>query len=191
MTARTHDLAAITALGIVAVLNPPASITLGTAILAVVANQIGGIFPDIDQPTAPFWRNLPIGGFIGRMIDKMLGGHRFLTHSLIGLALTGLLLDIFLHFIHPLVRSVSIDVVWWSFMIGMLSHLIMDTFTKEGVPWLLPIPFKFGFPPIKKLRLTTGKYGEKIVFVGLLVFDAWFLSVHYHQLSNLVHSQIH
>jgi len=55
MTGRTHDLAAITALGVVVVLmTPEHTVTLGTAIAAVFANLIGGIAPDIDQPTAPF-----------------------------------------------------------------------------------------------------------------------------------------
>lgn len=53
MTGRTHDLAAFTALGIVVLANPPGAITLSTAILAVFFNLVGGIAPDIDQPTAP------------------------------------------------------------------------------------------------------------------------------------------
>ena len=55
MTARTHDLAAITAFGLVATVQSVRTVTVATAILAVLFNQIGGIFPDIDQPTAyPF-----------------------------------------------------------------------------------------------------------------------------------------
>jgi uncharacterized metal-binding protein len=63
MTARTHDLAAITALGVVLLNQPARSVSVSCAILVVVANQLGGIAPDIDQPTAPFWRNLPVGKF--------------------------------------------------------------------------------------------------------------------------------
>jgi len=81
MTARTHDLAAITALGIAVLLDPPQAVRLSTVLLAILANQIGGIAPDIDQPTAPFWRNLPEGHFAGKFFGKMLGGHRFLSHS--------------------------------------------------------------------------------------------------------------
>src|SRR3989344_456578 len=101
MTARTHDLAAVTVLGIVAVSTLNIQITLGTALIALVANQLGGIAPDIDQPTAPFWRNLPVGGYFGKIVDKMLGGHRFLSHSLIGVVGFGLLADIVLKFLHP------------------------------------------------------------------------------------------
>jgi hypothetical protein len=49
MTGRTHDLAAITTLGIVVIANPPGAVTLSTAILAVFFNLVGGIAPDIDQ----------------------------------------------------------------------------------------------------------------------------------------------
>ena len=66
MIARTHDLAAITALGVVFLSVPMPAITLSTVILAIIANLVGGITPDIDQPTAPFWRNLPVGKYFGK-----------------------------------------------------------------------------------------------------------------------------
>jgi inner membrane protein len=182
MTGRTHDLAAVTALGGLLIVYPVGNVTLATAIVAFFANQIGGITPDIDQPTAPFWRNLPIGGYFGKVIGKMMGGHRFITHSLLGLALFGFLSRALLLFIHPLMPRVDIVLVWWAFMIGMLSHLLMDTLTKEGVPWLLPIPIKFGFPPIRKLRITTGKSMEKLLFLGLVGLDGFYLSTHYQHL---------
>jgi inner membrane protein len=186
MTGRTHDLAAVTSLGVVLAMYPVANITLATALISLLANQIGGIFPDIDQPTAPFWRNLPIGGFFGRLIDKMLGGHRFLTHSLIGLGLFGLLSNLLLKFIHPLMPHVNIHLVWLAFMIGLSSHLVMDTFTKEGVPWLLPIPVKFGIPPFKGLRITTGKKLEKALFLVLGAADIIYLARHYRHLIVLL-----
>jgi len=190
MTARTHDLGALTALGIVVLLNPIGQVTLATVLVALLANQIGGIVPDIDQPTAPFWRNLPVGKFFGRFFDKMLGGHRFITHSLLGVLLFGFLAKLLLIFLHPIMPHVNIGLVWWAFIIGMLSHLVMDTFTKEGVPWLLPIPIKFGLPPVKSLRITTGKGGERIIFLSLLAFDIWFLASRYSELLTIVHQHI-
>lgn len=191
MTARTHDLAAITALGVVFVSGPVRTVTLATAIAAVFANLIGGITPDIDQPTAPFWRNLPVGKYFGRIFDMLTGGHRFLTHSLMGLALFGFAAHWLLVFLHPLFSRVDIGLVWWAFMIGMLSHLVMDTLTKEGVPWLLPIPVKFGFPPLKRLRITTGKALETFgVFPLLLVFNLFFYWANYHELLDIIHHRI-
>src|SRR5690348_17217867 len=101
MTGRTHDLAAFTALTAVAVTQPLPSMTLGTVTVAVLANLIGGIAPDIDEPTAPFWRNLPIGGVFGRILHAVVGGHRFLLHSLLGMLGMGLLLDLLLLFLRP------------------------------------------------------------------------------------------
>lgn len=190
MTARTHDLAAITALGIVALMVHVPALTLSTLLIALLANQIGGITPDIDQPTAPFWRNLPVAGFFGRLIDKMLGGHRFLTHSLIGVALFGFLAKALLIFLHPIMKSTDTYIVWWAFIIGMLSHLVMDTLTKEGVPWLLPIPVKFGFPPIRALRITTGKKLESLLFLLLLIFDVLASWAYYPQLLAIIQSRI-
>jgi len=191
MTSRTHDLAAVTALGLVVLTQPPRTITLATALVALLANQIGGIVPDIDQPTAPFWRNLPVGKFFGKIFDKLLGGHRFLTHSLLGVALCGFLAKLLLTTLHPIMPHIDIGLVWWAFIIGMVSHLIMDTLTKEGVPWLLPIPFKFGLPPLKRFRITTGKFLELgIIFPGLLLFDVWYCAMHYTSLLALIHRHL-
>jgi inner membrane protein len=181
VTARTHDLAAVTALGIIYLASSRPAMTLSTAIVAVFANLIGGITPDIDQPTAPFWRNLPVGKYFGRIFDMLAGGHRFLTHSLLGLAIFGFLAHLLLLFLGPIMGSVDIGLVWWAFMIGMASHLVMDTLTKEGVPWLLPIPVKFGFPPLKAWRITTGKWVETWVVFPLLLVLNLFLYTHYRQ----------
>jgi membrane-bound metal-dependent hydrolase YbcI (DUF457 family) len=191
MTGRTHDLAAITALGAVVFIASPRTVTLATALVAVLANQLGGIAPDIDQPTAPLWRNLPEGKIFGKLFDKSVGGHRFLTHSLLGFALFGFLTHLLLTFLHPIMGHVDSSLVWWAFMIGMLSHLFMDTLTKEGVPWLLPLPVKFGLPPVKDLRITTGKAMETLViFPGLLGLDIWFCASHYQTLMVIVHQRI-
>ncbi len=111
MTARTHDLAAFTLLGVVFLVRPEQTLTLTTAILAILANLIGGITPDIDQPTAPLWRNLPVGKYVGRVFGKLLGGHRFLTHSILGLALFGVASHWMLVFVHPIMPTVNIDLV--------------------------------------------------------------------------------
>ena len=192
MTARTHDLAAITGLFAVIFFMPVLpSISLGTAIACLLANQLGGIAPDIDQPTAPLWRNLPVAGLFGKIISKMLGGHRFLTHSLLGVALLGWLVKLLLAFIHPFFPQLNSGYIFWAFIIGVLSHLVMDSFTKEGVPWLLPFPYKFGFPPIKKLRVVTGKKLESfVIFPTIVVFDLVFCALYYQDLINLLHNHI-
>ena len=197
MTSRTHDLAAFTALGLIvfgaqnsALL--PHNITLGTGLFAIAANLIGGIAPDIDQPTAPFWRNLPIGHLFGKVIDPLLlGGHRFISHSLVGLVLFGTGWHYLLQFLKPSLPTINMDIVWWAFIIGFTSHLIMDTITREGVPWLLPIPVKFGIPPFKSLRIVTGGLVENfIVFPALLLFNGYLYYTHYGKLLEILHHHI-
>jgi membrane-bound metal-dependent hydrolase YbcI (DUF457 family) len=189
MTGRTHDLAAITALlAVICLFAPVYNLSLATLLVAILANQIGGILPDIDQPTAPFWRNLPVGKTVGRFFDKFIGGHRFITHSLLGVVLFGFLFWMLLTFLHPVILNVDSMLVWWAFMIGIMSHLVMDSFTKEGVPWLLPLPLKLGLPPVKAWRLTTGKAIETLlVFPGLIVLSGLLLSTHYNYLLQLLH----
>ncbi|TAH32232.1 metal-dependent hydrolase [Candidatus Saccharibacteria bacterium] len=192
MTGRTHDLAALTALGAVVLVWPPESVTLGTALLAVLANQLGGIAPDIDQPTAPFWRNLPSTKFVGRIFSKLSGGHRFLSHSILGLIGFGFLFKLLLTVLHPILPTIDITLVWYAFMIGMVSHLVMDMFTKEGVPLLLPVPFKFGLPPVRKFRVTTGKVVEAaVIFPALIGINIWLYASHYTEIMTLLHQNLH
>lgn len=191
MTGRTHDTAALTALGLSVAFFGVPSVTLATVLVALLANQIGGITPDIDQPTAPFWRNLPIGRFFGRFTDKLLGGHRFLTHSLLGAGLFAYAANWLLIILRPIMPHVDIHLVWWAFVIGLISHLIMDSFTKEGVPWLLPIPIKLGIPPVKALRITTGKVIENcIIFPGLILVNIALCAHYYPQIVAFIHTRL-
>lgn len=188
MTGRTHDLAAFTALGFIVLTQPLPQITLATGLVAVFANLVGGIAPDIDQPTAPFWNNLPIGGVAGRVFDRALGGHRFISHSLLGVVLFGFAFHYVLQILRPSFPTLNMGIIWLSFMIGFISHLVMDTFTREGVPWLLPVPVKFGIPPMRDFRVETGKFVERfIIFPGLIALNGYLYYVHYTILLELFH----
>lgn len=147
--------------------------------------------PDVDQPTAPFWRNLPVMRLFGKIAGEALGGHRTISHSILGLGLFGFLAKLLLQFLHPIMPHVNIGLVWWAFIIGMVSHLVMDSFTKEGVPWLWPIPIKFGFPPLRMLRVTTGKKAEVLlVFPLLLLCNLWLYVSHYQEIRVLLHTYL-
>ena len=165
--------------------------TVATALAAVLANQLGGIAPDIDQPTAPLWRNLPVGRYVGKIFGALVGGHRFLSHSLLGVGVFAVLARLALEFFQPMMPRIDIGFVWFAFVIGMVSHLIMDTFTKEGVPWLLPLPFKIGIPPLKAWRITTGKGVEMYIILPLLIIiTVWLASTHYTVLSQIVQTKL-
>ena len=189
MTGRTHDMAAFTALSIIVVTHPLPHITLATGLVAITANLIGGITPDIDQPTAPFWRNLPVAHYFGKFFDRLLGGHRFLSHSVLGIFLFGMGWHYLLKILTPSFPHLDMDIIWWSFMIGFVSHLVMDTLTQDGVPWLLPLPFKFGFPPIRALRVATGGLVERfIVFPSLIAIDVFIVYQNYAKIHLMLHS---
>lgn len=186
MTGRTHDLAAFTAMTVVLVTQPIPQMTLATALVAFSANMIGGLAPDIDQPTAALWNRMRGGSIIGRLIKPFLGGHRYISHSLIGIALFGFVSKIILETMSTILL-VDMQIVWWAFMIGYVSHLIMDTFTTEGVPWLFPIPIKFGIPPFRFSRMKTGGVVEKsFVFPGLLIANAYLVYAHYQKILDFI-----
>ena len=187
MTGRTHDLAAFTTLLCFVALSPSLPhISLATGIVALGANMIGGLAPDIDQPTADLWNKIPAGSVVGRIFYPLFGGHRFISHSIVGVFLFGYGLMLFLNAISGILL-VNMTVVWWAFMIGFVSHLVMDTLTRDGVPWLFPIPVRLGIPPFRGLRIKTGGMIEKsIIFPGLLALTFYIIYLHYAKFSDFI-----
>lgn len=191
MTGRTHDLVAFTTLSYIALSQPIQHIGLGTIIFAFTANMIGGLTPDIDQPTAKLWHEIPAGSIFGKIISPLFGGHRFISHSIIGIILFGFVSYYVLQLASHTIL-VNMTIVWWSFMIGYISHLVMDTFTHEGVPWFFPIPWKIGIPPIKVLRIKTGGIIEKaIVFPGFVMLTLYLYYNQYAKVLLFLHNYIH
>jgi inner membrane protein len=188
MTGRTHDLAAFTALTITLVVLPVPHISLATALVAFGANMIGGLAPDLDQPSAKLYSEIRGGSILAKVIDPLLGSHRLLSHSFLGMALFGFVANFLLEAAKG-VLLVDMHIVWWSFMIGVVSHLLMDTLTKEGVPWLFPLPIKFGFPPLSFFRVKTGGFVEKsIVFPLLLIVNGYLFVVYYSRFLHFFRS---
>lgn len=176
MTGRTHDLTAFTALLVVFLLLPEIpDMSFATAVAVFGFNFIGGLFPDIDQPTSDFWDNFRLGPFVAKVVCPALGGHRHFSHSVLGLVVIGWGSK---QLFEPLSGIILIDfeLVWWSFMIGVVAHIIMDLPTKDGVPLLWPVKVEIGIPPIKRLRMRSGKFTENyIVFPGFLLLTGYLL----------------
>lgn len=179
MTGRTHDLAALTLLNCVFITQPLMNMSVSTAFISGGACIIGGLTPDIDQPTADLWRRLPAGSIIGRILSPLLGSHRMISHSLVGIAVFGFLSMKFLDAIRGVIL-VDMTIVWVAFMTGFISHLIIDVITKEGEPLLFPLPFKIGIPPFRALRIETGGLMEKsIIFPGLMLLNGYLVYTNY------------
>ncbi len=188
MTERTHDLFAFTLLNIILVTQTVPNMSVATAVMACGSTFIGGLIPDIDQPTNGFWQILPAGSIVGRIVQPFLGSHRVLSHSLLGMALICYLLKLLLTSISSIVL-VDMTIVWYGFIIGYASHLIADSLTKEGVPWLFPIPVRLGIPPWKALRVTTGGMIEKgLLFPGLLILNGYLVYTNYPHYVQLLHT---
>lgn len=190
MTGRTHDLVAFTALNYAFVVTPLIDMSLATALTAFTMNMVGGLAPDIDQSTAALYRRVRGGSYLGKVVAPLIGGHRFLSHSLIGVALFGIGMKFVLGLVGN-VLIVNMDIVWWAFMIGFVSHLIADTFTRDGVPWLFPIPIRFGIPPLKALRFKTAGVVEKsFVFPILIIINGYLIYMNYGKFLDFIRHYI-
>jgi inner membrane protein len=126
----------------------------GVPAYAVPAAVIGSTFPDIDLKFSDL---IPSKG----KKKTLWRTHRGITHHpLVVVAL--FLLWVYLSKTYPQYKF-----YWdylYGFWVGYLSHLVLDAFTKLG------IPVGFGYYPRFSLKLMkTGGIGEKVVFVLLVI----------------------
>ncbi len=182
MTGRTHDLAAFTALNIAFLAYQPfPDMTLATVLTAVGANMIGGLLPDIDNGTSDIWDKMRGGNILAKFIQPLVGKHRMISHSILGMAIIGYILNYLLSWMGTFLL-VDMEIIWWSVMIGFISHLVTDSMTKQGVPWLFPIPFRFGIPPFEFMRMKTGGFIENFIVVpGMIIFNTYVIYSNYDQ----------
>lgn len=156
--------------------SPPLGATAALAVL--VAAVAAATVPDLDRPRA-LWARL---AFL-----PLTHGHRHLWHSLLGLALWAGLLALALP---PLLRlaggvpgltGAAADLlrasgaIWLAAVAGYVSHLVLDTLTIEGVPWLYPLPWRLGLPLVARWRLRTGGLREQWLVVPALLVLAGLL----------------
>ncbi len=176
MTARTHDAFAFASLLTVAVIYPPQTLNVLTLSSVIIGNIVGSLIPDMDQASNRLWDLLPAGDYLGKVFRRLFLSHRTLSHSVLG----GFLLYKILEWLLPkLLNPAHIDseIVMASIMIGFVSHLLADSLTKEGLPLLFPFKFKFGFPPLSFLRITTGSWAENfLVLPSVAVYIVWFIN---------------
>ncbi len=188
MTSRTHDLFAFTFLAGTVAYFQLGAMSLSTAVVALATGFLGGLAPDLDEPGSALWRRLPAGSgsIVGRIVAPIFGSHRFISHSIVGLCLFGFGAKRLLDLVSPVVL-VDMNVVWWGFVLGVVSHLVADSLTVEGVPWLWPLKWKFGFPPFAFLRIKTGGFLEKfLVFPALLGLNGALFYYRYQIFLNFI-----
>jgi len=128
------------------------SINWSIAIFAI----IGALLPDIDTPQSILGRFLrPMSAYIERKF-----GHRQATHSLLAVLILGLIT----------IPLICVNLFCWiALFSGYLSHLLIDSVNKSGVPLFYPSSIRAVMPKPEKWRIAVGTKAETIVMVIILI----------------------
>lgn len=109
-------------------------VSTGASVAFACSCIIGSAFPDIDiAGSAISKRTRPAANLVG-----MVFGHRQFIHSGVNMLLLAWLGQMFLPG-----RIESWRAVLGGFLLGFFLHLVQDTCTVGGVPWLFPIRKQF------------------------------------------------
>lgn len=156
----------------------------------LTATIICSILPDIDHPKSP----IGILFFpIAKWLDRKYG-HRTITHSLFFLFSGTTIVKIFEMFIFPSPAG-GVQVGALIFFFAVLSHLILDMVTVQGVPLFYPIKRNpCVIPGNQDYRLVSGKAKEEIVaflifcFMNFLCWDLYAKGfwTHYNQIFTTI-----
>lgn len=144
---------------------------------------LGALVPDIDNARSTIGKR---AGFVSKGIQS-LAGHRTIFHSLFGLVMVGAFiwfaqyaLGLALYYQFGLHRagealgaltgpgvdlSTGRGVAFVALMVGYFLHLVADSLTLGGVPWLWPNHVRLGFPPQRTWRFRTGSWREPATVV--------------------------
>ena len=90
----------------------------------------GSLLPDIDSQHSGLGRMVkPLSGLLERKV-----GHRTITHSALGVLGFGVLTS-WLLLIYP--------IAWVWLLVGVMTHILLDTANVSGVPFLYPLRLQF------------------------------------------------
>ncbi len=131
----------------------------GSIYIALSVCLIASVIADIDHHKSKVGRKLPI---LSRIIESVFS-HRGFIHSLLFAMI--LFITIYFTLLH---YSISVYYAY-AFLIGYLSHLLIDSLNPQGVAWL---------HPFSKHRLrgfiNTNSFGEKaillVIFLVIITF---------------------
>ena len=149
MTYKTHFVGGICAAALTSTVMPVESLAVVTAVSAVSA-----LVPDLDIEDSKLGRK---AGFISKGISRAFG-HRGFFHTPI--------LYIVLYLLMSMALPTSICL---GFLVGTMSHLILDSFNYKGIMWLFPLTKKhFHIASIK-----TRGFGETMFLVAMVVLSVY------------------
>ena len=167
MMGKTHSLiGGASWLGCLAgsVLVKGGSISAGVALGGWVISSLAALGPDIDSKNSTGSQLL---GWPTELLSwgirKGFGGHRQITHSLLGIAIVvGLLL-----------ASVKLGMASWVALAmgyGWVSHVLSDSITVQMCPWLWPRRTKFGIPLVRTAHDSENKVVVPVTIALSLIF---------------------
>lgn len=185
MVGKTHQLVGFTAVYSLAVFTNIGHLNTQTLIASILLITLGSLTPDLDSQENKLYTLIPFGQkIVAEIGERAFGKHRSISHSLIGIGIFGFLSHFLIYKI-PSANGFNLNALWYSYFVSLLAHLVADAVTKEGIPLLWPIPWKFGFPPFKFLRMKTGGFIETffvrlllVSFIILLTYWKWDIVLH-------------
>lgn len=151
MLMKTHVIGGV-ALGLYA-----AQVLPHDPILLTGAAAFGALLPDIDHAGSTLGRKVP---FAAKTIRGIFG-HRTFTHSIAGIGGAAWLMSLLP--IHPAIFS--------GVIIGIISHIVLDAITKDGVKLFWPFPIKVGIPLVR-----TGGPLETFIGIALIILCVYLLA---------------
>lgn len=164
MMGRTHmATGALAGAAIVALTQPDPATAAGF----IAVCTYSALVPDFDHPSSKVSRALPIvGPLIARLVARAAGGHRGLTHSLLGLAILAAAL---------LPAAALLGLPAWlpyAVLVGCATHIAGDAATETGVPLLYPRRWRFRYASIN----TGSRVETLIVLPAVVAATVWLAS---------------
>ncbi|KGG81317.1 metal-dependent hydrolase [Caloranaerobacter azorensis] len=184
MKGKTHVM-----LGVAAGITAISDYSLEKGIIFISSTVLGSLMPDIDHPKSKlnqkllfkknrifkfvFYIILSLGCiYFGISLNNKLlkilsitlaftglSHHRGFTHSLLGLLLFSMVVKI-------LAIRYNLIGAYKGFVIGYISHLIADSFTKGGIELFYPCSIKIMFP----FTIKSGGNEEELILKGLYFY---------------------
>jgi len=124
-------------------------------IIMMGAGVVGALLPDICHGGSLIGRKMPM---VSKIVNTLFG-HRSFTHSILFLVIIAYLLNAFVPF----------EAVRVGFLVGMVSHFILDMATRNGIKLLFPINITVRFP----LTVKTGGSAETVI-LGVLTLISFY-----------------
>jgi inner membrane protein len=177
MVGKSHQMVGFVTVYSYAVLTQTPHLNTQTLIAAALCITLGSLTPDLDSQENKLYTLVPFAQrLFAEVGERAFGKHRSISHSVIGVAIAWYVSH-WLIFMIPEANGFNLQALWYAYIFSLISHLVADAVTKDGIPLLWPIKFRFGFPPFAFLRMKTGGWFEIFIVRSVLVLWVIYLSV--------------